>query len=76
MKFHIEILKGKQILPHLEFLKKIRIDAFKHYPYFVQTTDDHETYWLSQYVTDSTGLIIIASDDNKMMAAVTGIALV
>lgn len=48
MSLTIQVLKADDISVYSDLLKQFRTETFKQYPYLMQTSDEHESYYLSQ----------------------------
>lgn len=75
MNLQISRLSGKEILPHINDLAKLRISVFKEYPYLYQGSFEYELKYLSTYTASPDSVMIIVSDHGKVVGASTAIPL-
>lgn len=75
MSLTIQVLKADDISVYSDLLKQFRTETFKQYPYLMQTSDEHESYYLSQFIADKNAVMVVAFKDNKPVGISTGIPL-
>ncbi|MDX8430405.1 MAG: GNAT family N-acetyltransferase [Candidatus Algichlamydia australiensis] len=74
-KKNIEIisLQGKEILPYLRELARLRMVVFKEWPYLYDGSYDGEEKYLQIYAETQNALFILAIEGGTVIGAVTGI---
>lgn len=76
MNITIEIFTGKDSEPYIETVSKLRIEAFKEYPYLYMGELDYERQYMRGYTKDDRAMIAIAKCDGKLAGISTGIPLI
>lgn len=66
-------LRGKEIIPYLRNLARLRIDVFKEWPYLYDGDDDGEEKYLQIYANTENALCVVALEGKSVVGAVTGI---
>lgn len=74
-KVDLTIIKGEEILQHLETLAKLRIQVFKDFPYLYQGSLDYEKEYLKVYCEGKDSMVALATLDQKVIGATTGTAI-
>jgi hypothetical protein len=72
----IEIYTGEDSKDYIDILSKLRIDAFKEYPYLYDGEFEYEKNYVHGYVTNKMGMIAIAKVDGNLAGVSTGIPLI
>jgi GNAT superfamily N-acetyltransferase len=75
MNITIEIFTGNDSEPYIETVSKLRIEAFKEYPYLYMGELDYERQYMRGYTKDDRAMIAIATCDGKLAGISTGIPL-
>lgn len=71
----IKCLKGKEILPYILDLAKLRIDIFKDYPYLYVGDMDYETKYLKAFVECPESILVVVFDNEKVVGTSSAIPL-
>jgi hypothetical protein len=69
------LLRGREIIPHLQAIAQLRIDVFSEFPYLYDGTLAYEMDYLQAYVASLNSLIVIAQDGNRVVGASTALPL-
>lgn len=75
MTLKILCLQGKEILPYIDDLARLRIKIFHEYPYLYEGDMDYEKWYLQTYVDCADSVMIVAMDGTKVVGASTAIPL-
>lgn len=73
--FKILRLKGKDTIPFIPELAKLRIDILKSYPYLYDGDLDYEYNYLDTYVKCPESIIVLALDHDKVVGVSSAIPL-
>lgn len=68
-------LKGQEILPYIDDLSRLRMDAFKAYPYLYIGDLAYESNYLRAYIQCPESMMVLVFDDDKVVGASTAIPL-
>jgi GNAT superfamily N-acetyltransferase len=68
-------LSGRQILPYLEELARLRIRVFSEYPYLYDGNIGYEMRYLQVYVNSPRSLVLLVRDGNRAVGATTALPL-
>lgn len=68
-------LKGKDIVPYIPDLAKLRISVFRDYPYLYEGDLDYEYHYLETYIKCPESVIILALDENNVIGASSALPL-
>lgn len=74
-KLKIISFKGKDSIPYIPDLAKLRIEIFKNYPYLYIGDMEYETDYLQTYVDCPESVIVVVFDEDKVVGASTAIPL-
>jgi GNAT superfamily N-acetyltransferase len=69
-------LSGKDILPYLDDLAKLRIEVFREFPYLYDGSIEYELQYLRMLSEASRGVLVAALDKKNLVGASTGMPLV
>lgn len=72
----ISLIKGSEIIQHLEALAKLRIEIFKEYPYCYDGDMEYERKYLSRYAECNESIMVLAKINDQIIGASTAIPLV
>jgi GNAT superfamily N-acetyltransferase len=72
---NLKKLTGKDILPYVEELGKLRITVFHEYPYLYIGDMDYEKKYLNRYIACNKSLAVLAFNDNSIVGVSTGIPM-
>ena len=72
----IKTLHGKEIIPYIHQVAKLRIAIFRNYPYLYEGTLSYEERYLRFYSQTEGSILVIAEDHDQIAGAVTGLPLV
>ncbi|WP_432735125.1 GNAT family N-acetyltransferase [Maridesulfovibrio sp. FT414] len=70
-----QLVQGKDILPHIDALAKLRIEIFKEYPYLYKGEAKYEVQYLSVYANSPEAFAILAWDGETLAGAATAIPM-
>ncbi len=73
--FQIKRFKGKEILPFISDLAKLRIEVFKEYPYLYVGNMEYETEYLNTYTSCPESVMALVYINNKVVGVSTAIPL-
>lgn len=68
-------LHGRDILPFLPEVAKLRMTVFREYPYLYDGDLTYEQDYLQTYADSANSLIVLALDNNRVIGASTGIPM-
>lgn len=68
-------LRGKEIIPYIHKIAKLRITIFRDYPYLYEGEMSYEERYLLMYSQTDNAMLVIAEDDDKVVGAITGLPL-
>lgn len=68
-------LRGRQILPYLEELARLRIRVFSEFPYLYDGNIGYEMKYLQAYVNSPRSLVLLVRDGNRTVGATTALPL-
>lgn len=71
----IKRFSGKEIIPYIPDLAKLRITIFHDYPYLYEGDLDYEKDYLQTYVNCSDSVLVIAFANNNVIGASSAIPL-
>jgi GNAT superfamily N-acetyltransferase len=66
---------GREILPHLADLARLRIEVFRAWPYLYDGDIGYEEKYLETYSDSAESLFVLAFDGDRVIGASTGIPL-
>lgn len=74
---HMQFLSlgGRQILPYLEELARLRIRVFSEFPYLYDGNIGYEMKYLQAYVNSPRSLVLLVRDGNRTVGATTALPL-
>lgn len=73
--FKLVKVKGKEILPYIEALSKLRIEIFKEFPYLYIGDMEYEKKYLNTYSTCPESFAALVLDNEQVVGATTAIPL-
>lgn len=72
----VEVLRGQQVLPHLDAVAALRMAVFAHWPYLYQGNAGHEHEYLAAYAQSPGSVFVLArAADGQVVGASTGLPL-
>jgi hypothetical protein len=71
--FVIEIYKGKEVLPYLPALAKLRISFFKDSPYFYNGNTSCEEKYLDIYSKSQNSIFVVANKEGEIIGIASGL---
>ncbi|WP_303747010.1 GNAT family N-acetyltransferase [Stenotrophomonas pigmentata] len=71
----ITSLLGKQLLPYLDDIARLRIQVFNDWPYLYQGSLDYERDYLAAYAATPDAVCVIACSGDAVVGASTGLPL-
>lgn len=74
-KLNYKIVHGKEIIPYLEDMGKLRICVFWEYPYLYEGNLAYEKDYFKEYTENENSIVIMLFDDTKMIGLSTGLPL-
>ncbi|WBF66921.1 GNAT family N-acetyltransferase [Desulfovibrio subterraneus] len=75
MNFRTRMVKGAELLPHLESLADLRLTIFCEFPYLYQGDKSHELDYLKVYAESPDAMAIMGWEGEAVAGAVTGVPL-
>jgi predicted amidohydrolase/GNAT superfamily N-acetyltransferase len=74
---HMQLLSlnGRQILPYLEELARLRIEVFREFPYLYDGSLDYEKKYLQAYIDSPRSLVFLIRDGARAVGATTALPL-
>jgi GNAT superfamily N-acetyltransferase len=73
MKF--EMIRGHQFESYIDVIADLRIEIFKEYPYLYDGDKATEVDYLKSYSASRSSILVLASDQGRIVGAVTGIPI-
>ncbi len=71
----IDVLKGNEVIPHLQKLIEIRLLFYRDYPYLYDGNIEDETNYFRIYGNSENTLLVMAKKDDVVVGAVIGLPL-
>lgn len=71
----IGLFRGREIVPHLADVARLRIAVFGDWPYLYRGDMDYERDYLAAYVQSKDSLFVLAFDNGQVIGASTGLPL-
>lgn len=68
-------LTGEAIRSYLGDLAALRIQVFREFPYLYEGSEEYESDYLESYARSPGGVIVLASDGDKVVGVSTGLPL-
>lgn len=72
---HFLALHGRDIIPHLEEIARLRIEVFREFPYLYDGTLDYEMNYLQAYINSPHSLVFLIKDGDRAIGATTALPL-
>lgn len=72
---HIRKVHGKELLPLIHDLGKLRIAVFYDFPYLYEGTPEYERAYLETYALAKNSFVLAVYDGNEMIGATTAVPL-
>ncbi len=72
---NIKRVTGKELIPWIPELARLRIEVFRDFPYLYEGSLSYEKKYLQTYVESTQSVIVLALDGNKAVGASTGMPL-
>ena len=69
----VKTLRGRDMLPFLPELARLRITVFREYPYLYDGDLAYEQHYLQTYAASANSLIVLALDNGAVIGAASGI---
>lgn len=71
----IKRLKGKEVLPYIPELAKLRIEVFRDYPYLYEGKLEYESHYLQTYVNCPESVMVLVFDNHQVVGISTSIPM-
>ena len=71
----IEVHRGRDVVPHLGDVARLRIEVFRAFPYLYDGDVGYETDYLASYAASPDSVFVLARDGARVVGASTGIPL-
>ena len=71
----VKLLKGKEARQYFNDLASFRLEYFREYPYLYEGSLEYEKKYLESYFNNENSILLVALDNNKIIALSTAIPL-
>jgi len=75
-RLEIKTVSGKDLLPHMEAIARLRISVFRAFPYLYDGDMEYEKKYLSTYMNKADAMTVLVLDGGKAVGASTALPLV
>ena len=72
---HYAIKYGKEIVPYIKDLARLRIEVFREYPYLYDGNFEYEEKYLSKFSEVEDAYLVLVFDKEQVIGAFTGIPM-
>jgi hypothetical protein len=72
---HYAIKYGKEIVPYINDLARLRIEVFREYPYLYDGNYEYEEKYLSKFSEVEDAYVVLVFDKEQVIGAFTGIPI-
>jgi GNAT superfamily N-acetyltransferase len=75
-RLEIKVVSGRDLLPHMETLARLRISVFRAFPYLYDGDMEYEKKYLSTYMNKPDAMTVLVLDGGKAVGASTALPLI
>lgn len=75
MSVSTQVVTGRNLLPYIADLARLRIEVFRAYPYLYAGTEDYEARYLQTYIQADNAMAVLALADGQVIGASTGVPM-
>lgn len=72
---HYTIKYGKEIIPYIKDLARLRIEIFREFPYLYDGSIEYEEKYLSKFSKVDEAYVVLVFENNNVIGAFTGIPI-
>lgn len=70
-----QVKKGKEIIPYIDEIARLRIEVFREFPYLYDGNIDYEKKYLAKFGAIDESIVILALENHKVIGALTGLPI-
>ncbi len=76
MSLKIRSFSGREVIPYIEDLARLRIEVFNEFPYLYEGDMEYERKYVRTFAESADSVLVIAFDGKKVVGASTGLPLI
>ena len=70
-----QVRKGKEIVPYIDELARLRIEVFREFPYLYDGNFDYEKKYLAKFGEIDESIVILVLENQEVIGALTGLPI-